>query len=357
MRKYICILIIVLNTSVASVFAHTDWTYMGSFGNVRTSITTGFRYEKINKVAIFGQLAEKLSREMNYTGLIHLNFIHHYIRNVIPHSFIAYDYIGHWNADLEQWQTRRGIVIRQFAREFDAETTLKLLEYAISNRRNIRRTQERYVYNRQHRQMEFYTIATSRIDRMLDSPNSRLLNRMMQQRVDRQEEKFIDGISYFWQNNRYHIFMKYRRWNREMQSIYYAEYVLFDVKNVYDFHRFRNWSAIIFDTDSSFYAVRQSVYIPFGNGSSFPDVHKPQISKRHVIENTLGNFIPFNVHSIGGNKVSIHFQEGTWGRERVLLYLVEDDVLIQDLDKLIRESRVDRNDNGITENYSLKTEN
>jgi len=349
MRKYICILIISL-TSVISAFAHTDFTTRNSFGNVITSITTGFQYEKINKVAIFGQLAEKLSREMNHTGLIHLDFVHNYVSGFRDDNlFISYDRIGHWNANLQEWQTSRGIIIRQIAQEFHAETTLKLLEYAISNRRNIRRTQEKIEYNiSPHQRVEIYSIDRLRIDRILDAPNSRLLNRMMQQRVDRPEEDFREGISYFWQNGRYHIFIQYWWWNREKQGFYPTEYVLFEVENVYDFHRFKNWSAIIFDTHSSFYAVRQSRSLLFGMGSHIM-VHEPQISRRHVIENTYGSFMPFNVQSIGSNKVSISFvcwlSRDDWFRERVLIYLVEDDVLIQDLDKLIRERGVVETEN------------
>ena len=338
MKKQICLFIIALSASTLSAFAHTDMIIPNSFGNVRTTIITGHHYEKINKVAIFGQLAEKLSREMNYSGLIQLNF-HHRLRNVEPEFFISYDSIRYWDSNAEKWQTRKGIVVLQFAREFHAETTLKLLEYAISNRRNVRRTQREVPYcrNRFYR-IPFSSIDISRIERILNAPNSRLLNNMMQQRIDRPEENFREGVSYFWHNNRYYVFWK--DWNRERR-------VLFDVNNIYDFHRFSRWYAVIFDTDSTFYAVNAQFVIPCLHSS----ISKPKISERQVIENTFGFHRPFQVHNIGRNKFSIHFEHhrqrgsGNMSRyilpgSRTLIYWLEEDLLIQNLGNLLWENRV-----------------
>ena len=334
MRKYICILIISL-TSVIPVFAHSDFILSDSFGNVRTSIITGFRYEKINKVAIFGQLAEKLSKEMNYNGLIHLVFDHNYVLfDCAPASRISYERIRYWD-NSAGWQTRRGIVITQFAKQFQAETTLKLVEYAISNHRNIRRTQER------NRETGIRTINTSRIEKILNSPNNSVLNYIMQQKIDRPErpeENFREGISYFWQNNRYHIFLKDWRGDRS---------VLFEVDNIFDFHRFSRWYAVVFDTDSSFYVVN----------ARFPDLNRgsmnwePKISPRQVIEDSPGWQRPFRVHNIGRNKFSIHFEHhrqrgsGSISRyftpgSRTLIYWLEEDLLIQNLGELLWENRV-----------------
>ena len=341
MKRYICILIVLLNLTFEKVFAHEDWYYNESFGNVKTSILTGFKYEEINKVAIFGQLAEKMSKELNYSGLILLDFNHTYTRNIQPDFFISFDSISYWDENSKKWLIEQGIVIRQFAKHFQAQTTLKLLEYAISNPKNIESTQRQVEY-KNHYNFKIISIDTLIIEKILSTPNSKLLNNILQQRIDRPEEDFKHGgISYYWQNNNYYVFVKYMWWNKEEQSFYYPEYVLFDIENVYDFHRFKNWSAVIFDTDSSFYSIKQSALVRFGDGTSIQE-HKPQVSQRHVIENTFGYYRPFKVENIGGDKVSINFQYyssgGGWQpRERILIYLVEEDELIQDLDELLKK--------------------
>jgi len=341
MRKHVCILIVSLNMTAGHVSAHSNFFHCESFGNVKTSILTGYYYEEINKVTIFGQLAEKMSKELNYSGLILLDFNHTYTRNVEPDFFISFDSISYWNENSEKWLKEKGIVIRQFAKQFQAQTTLKLLEYAISNLKNIKSTQRQIEY-KNHYNLKITSIDTLKIEKILSTPNSKFLNNILQQRIDRPEKDFRNGgISYYWQNDNYYVFVKYMWWNNDEQNFYYPEYVLFVIENVFDFHRFKNWSTVIFDSDSSFYVAKQNAQIPFGQGSSI-SIHEPQLSRRHVIENTFGYCRPFNVENIGGDKVSINFQYYSRGggrqpRERILIYLVEEDELIQDLDELLKK--------------------
>jgi hypothetical protein len=354
-KRNICTLIIVLSMNFGNAFAHSDLFYNNNFGNVKTSILTGFQYEEINKVAIFGQLAEKLSKEFNYFDPILLDFTHTYTHSEISDSFISYDSISYWDADSESWLVNKGIVIRQIAKEFQAQPILKLLEYAILNLETIKSTQKQMVYNPypslSNYERKINTIDTLAIEQILNASNSDLLNNVLKQRVDRPEKEGIDrpegdfrhgGISYYWQNNRYFVFFKYDSWYDNLNQKYVnekREVVLFDVGNIYDFRRFRNWSALIFDTDTSFYSIKQHVNTPFGLGQHTLE-DKPKISKRQVIENTSGYWLwrPFQIESIGGDKVSITLQSSNWDRPyRTLLHLVDEDRLIQDLDELVRE--------------------
>ena len=355
-KRHICILIIVLSMNFGNVFAHSDLFYNNNFGNVKTSILTGFQYEEINKVAIFGQLAEKLSKEFNYSDPILLDFTHTYTRSEISDSFISYDSISYWDADSKSWLVNKGIVIRQIAKEFQAQPILKLLEYAILNLETVKSTQKQMVYNPypplSNYERKINTIDTLAIEQILNTSNSDLLNNILKQRVDRPEKEGIDrpegdfrngGISYYWQNNRYFVFLKYDKWYggdyTNWENAQEREVVLFDVENIYDFRRFRNWSGLIFDTDTSFYSVKQHINIPFGQGSHMHE-DKPKISQRQVIENISGYWLwrPFQIENIGGDKVSITLQSSNWDRPyRTLLHLVNEDRLIQDLDELIRE--------------------
>lgn len=341
MRKYIGVLVVLFNMIGGSVFAHSDYFHTKLFGNVETSILTGFRYEEINKVSIFGQLAEKMSKELNYSGLIFLSFGHSYTQDIEPVSFISVDSISYWDANSEQWLKDEGIVIRQFAKHFKAHTTLKLLEYAITNQKKVKSTQKEVKYEGRY-DLEITSIDTLEIKKILKTSNSNLLNNILESRIDRPEKDFREGISYYWKNDRYFIFMRYHMWwNKERQDYDYPEYVLLDVENVYDFHIFKNWSAVIFDTDSSFYSIKQSELFPFGSGTHIQK-HEPKISQRHVIENAHEYYQPFKVDNIGGDKVSINFryyskEAGFEVIDRTLIYLVEEDELIQDFDELLKK--------------------
>lgn len=136
LQKHLCLLIIVLIAT--HVHAHTDFWRTKDFGNVKVRIKTGFEYEEINKVFIFGKLAEQFSKQLNYTDNIFLDFNHHYTGNCDPDFFISYDngtVRKSWNNEPIEKDTlsNKSIVIRQVARQFDAENTLKLLEFAIKN--------------------------------------------------------------------------------------------------------------------------------------------------------------------------------------------------------------------------------
>jgi hypothetical protein len=130
-KRRICILITVLVLSPENIFAHESLSVTKRFGNVHTCITTGFQCEEINKVAIFGQLVEQLSKKLNYSGQIFLDFYHKSTGSEFSDFFISCDSMRFWNANSKRWLN---LIIRLFEQEFQAQTTLKLLEYAILNR-------------------------------------------------------------------------------------------------------------------------------------------------------------------------------------------------------------------------------
>ena len=324
-RVNISLLIVALSVTFGNAFAHQDFFVAKDFGNVKVRIKTGYEYEEINKVAIFGQLAEKLAKDLKCSESIFLDFNHHYTGNCTPDYFISYEDI---------------IVIRQVARQFQSHTTLKLLEYAILNLKNIKSTQTQIEYNKNYCNWKINSIDTFAIKKMLQTPNSDFLNNMLNIKVYRPEENFEYGISYYWQNNRYFIFQK-SFFNKQ-------ESVITDFENIYDFKKTGNLSAIIFETDSSFYYVAQSGYVHFGVGGTGDQQNKPQISKRQIIENEVG-YRPFTIVGIGGGKIVISFSHwAEWKddenseftmigqKERTLIYLTKEDKLIQDLDKLLK---------------------
>ena len=320
MKRHRYILTFILVLTFGTAFAHQDFWMSKDFGNVTVRIKTGFEYEEINKVFIIGQLAEQFSKQLNYTGKIFLDFNHHYTGNCVPDYFISYDkgkIQYSWNnADKEKdFLNDKSIVVRQVSRQFDAETTLKLLEYAIQNIGQIKSSQKEIKYNKNYCQWIINSIDTTKIKTMLLKPSSNQLKTALSLKIEKIEKKFTNGLSYFYKDNKYSIFS--REYNKDDKT-------LLTLNNIYDLQKIGNSSIIIFDTDSTFYYVSQ---------------YQNKVSKRHNIDNKYNYYRPYKVEYIGGYKISIYFsyysKEEGGDKNRTLIYLIGKDELIQDLDKLI----------------------
>ncbi len=355
MNKFFYTLLFILLTTVGYVFAHEDFYATYHYGNVKVRIKTGFEYEEISKVAMLGKLAEKMCEELNYSKPVLLDYVHQYTGRRKPAFFISYDNI---NTEYLGWGTSKNknhfwdgnkvvtseigdflegdaIVIRQFANKFQSHTTLKLLEYAILNLNHIKATQTRVEYNAGYRKWTINSLDTSEIKRMLSISNSELLKKVSDIRVDRPEKDSKQRISYYLKNGRYFLFLKE----------YNGDTPLLDVDNIFDIKKIGISSAIIFDSDSSFYYVDNPFYHTNGKNNY-------KISKRHIIKERGGSR-PFKIVDLGGRKIAIMFSHFTeWkdkeddeyvrigDRTRTLIYSPESDRLIQDLDKILEKETI-----------------
>ncbi len=307
-----------------TVFAHEDFWMIKDFGNVKVRIKTGFEYEELNKVLIIGELAAQFSKQLNYTNKIFLDFDHHYTGDCEPDYFISFDkgkieksWIG---ADKEKnFLKRKSIVVRQVSRYFDAETTLKLLEYAIQNVEQIKSSQKEINYSKNFCQWIINSIDTIKINTILLEPVSNQIKRALSLKIEKPDKAFKNGLSYFFKDNKYAIFS--REYNKDDNTLLILD-------NIYDMKSFESSSMIVFDTDSTFYYVNQ---------------YQHRVSKRHTIHNNFDYCEPYKVEHIGGDKIFIYFfyysneDRKLQLKYRTLLYLIEKDELIQDLDKLIEK--------------------
>ncbi len=323
MKLRIAVIALLFLSMVTTASAHQDFWVMGQSGNIYVRVTTGYQYEMIKKAFIIGTLAEKLALSLNYTKPIFLDFNHYYVDDCEPDYFISFDKgeIGEpWEGGKkgDPYLPSKALVIRQVATIFNIEATLKLVEYAIANQTEITRKQKEIIYTKYYCRWGISSIDTSLIKAQLTKPNSKLVDSILLLRVDRPVEKFVRGVSYYWQNNQCHIFV------RDQDK---ADSVLAVIDEVYYINPIGSSSALVFDTDSSFYYANQ---------------YRSTISKRQVIKDISGNFDPFDIQEIGGDKLAIYFsyyaKDAMYGmEERTLIYLMDQDVLIQDLDELIKK--------------------
>lgn len=314
-RSYILTVIFVL--FFVRTYAHQDFWKSKDYGNIKVRIKTGFDYEEINKSFIIGQLAEKLSKELNYLEPIFLDFNHHYTGNCEPDYFVSYDKGSiqyTWTDNREKaFLNKNAIVIRQVSRQFSASATLKLLEYAIQNLSEIKSSQKEIEYIQNYCQWRINSIDTTYVKNIIKRDKTVLLNNILDNKIERPEENFKYGVSYYWHKDKYHIF------TRDYNT---ADLDVIELENIYAFDRISKTSCVVFDSDTTFY---------------YSNSYKNQkISKRHEIKNTFGYYRPFKVADIGGEKLSIYFYNLEEG-PRTLVYQSNKDLLIQDLDKLINK--------------------
>jgi len=321
MRRFkLLTLLFILTSNIA--FGHQDFWMTKDFGNVKVRIKTGFQYEEIKKSWIIGELANRLCQQLDYTKPVFIDFNHYYVGNCEPDYFLSFDdgsIIQTWDNDKPKpFLKESSLVIREVSRQFTPSITLRLLEYAIANADKIKSTQKSIEYNQNYCQWKIKTIDTLEVKQIATGNISEIVNKTLLTRVYRQEdEKSKPDISYFFQNNKYHIF--------------YNEYkvkdsVLLTVDNIYQFKSISFNENIVFDTDSSFYFVQ--------------GVNNPHSSKRKIIEKTYDNYRPFEISTVGSYKVTFSFwyydkTEGKQPKERNVLYKSDTDELLQDLDKKI----------------------
>lgn len=322
MKRYSYILTVILTLTFGTAFVHQDFWTSTAYGNVKVRVKTGFDYEEINKAFIIGQLAEKLSKDLGYTDQIFLDFDHHYTGDCDPAYFISYDkgkieYTWESGSKEKDYLKENAIVVRQVSKRFNVISTLRLLEYSIKNISSIKASQKQIEYNQNYCQWKINSIDTALIKEQLQQASSVSLNNIVKLKIERPDKDFKYGISYYWQDNKFHLFL--RDYNK-------PDTTLASIDNIYDIKKFGGSSAMVFDSDSSFFYISQ--------------YNRPIVSKRQVINNTYDYYRPFKIENIGGDKLSIYFsyytnETGLQPKERTLIYLIKKDELIQDLDKLI----------------------
>lgn len=321
--KHSCFLLLIFSIATHTLYAHQDFYTTRDFGNIKVRIKTGYNYEEINKVMMIGELARKMCSGLNYSKTVFLDFEHDYTKACSASYFVSYDkgkiIYTCGNCGENEYLHRKAIVIRQINQTFDAMTTLKLLEYAIGNKEQIIAAQIETNYD--CRNWRINSIDPNSIKNILSAGLSTTLSEILKIKVYRFEKKeFKYGISYYWHENKYHFF--YRDYKK-------PDKVVLSLDDVYMFERFSDSYSFIFDSDKSFYYQ-----------FAWP---KPSISKRHIIGNAYADYRIFTIKDIDRNKYSISFSAytGEMGvlqpRDFTLIYLVNKDELIQDLDKLLEK--------------------
>ncbi len=291
MRRHKYFFTILLSLTIGTSFAHKDFFVHQEYGNVKVSIKTGYKYEEIQKAFMIGELTKNLLKELKYADTVFLDFNHAYTNYCKPDFFISYDngsiIYNSFRENSEINSKRKWLVVRQVSKTFDIISTLILVEFAVRNRSEVELKQKPMAYSENFCDWTVNSIDVSEIMNQLSKPISKKLKKVLKNITVRPETEKLDStnsrITYYFRNNKFNIaLINGKR----------LEKPILELDNIYDFRRIDNSSAIVFDTDHSFY---------------FTSTNKHQISKRHVINNMSLFYSPFELKFKETNKIIMLF--------------------------------------------------
>jgi hypothetical protein len=307
-------------------YAYQDMIRTMDFQTITIRLKTGSTFYEINnKAAILGALAQAMIKSKGYKGRVLIDFIHDYTRS---DSFIAY--AGFSDVDpYENEDNFKKIRIRKkkeclrlyiVDRDVDYLRILNLLDNATNEIPYIKAYQKT-------KDIDIYTRITT-VDpatiRRLDSlsPNMPDVSDIKVERAFDEEKKSSPqfATSYFFRNNAYHVYAL----SINSKSSPYDTVVVKTLPGIFQFKKIGHYSAMVFDTDTSFYVLSNSIHAG------------PQISKRHIITETYGYYKEYSI-TITDNDVFISFN--TYNKKntvdpyvkRRLVYLKNSDTLVQEI--------------------------
>lgn len=322
------LLFIFISFISVSSFAHRDFYVIRDYGNIKVRIVTGYKYEEINKVLIIAQLAEKLSKELNFKEQLFLDFRHNYTDrdNLETDYFLSFDkgefrYLDS-DSDNPGIFDKKVIVLRQAGKKFDILSTLKLIEYSINNQPFIEKQQKTINYQKLYNRWELKSVDKYVLQKVIEQENSTLVNSIITNKIYRpkrlgnDEKEFEYGVSYYWQNNKYHLFSRDIGEDIEIATLDEICY-FYELDLVY----------VVFNSNNSFYHIYNGI------------VGHPSISEKQIMVDVEDNYRPYYVNNIGGTDISIYLWN--YKSDRTLIYLAHKNILIQDLDKSVNKETND----------------
>ncbi len=335
MLKRLLVLVLILLPSANTVLADEPGYSIRDCGNVKVRIETGFEYEEINKVAIIGELARRLTKNLGYRETVFLDFEHFYTRDCDADYFVSFDdgadpEVLTWTPPTsrkpEPFLKSPALVIRQVSRSFDVATTLKLVEYAVSHVAEIKRDQQLRIHKDRYDHWQALSIDKDKITKIIAAPISPTIEEVWREPTFRPgtERSMSSGLSYYFAGGKFVVYS----WRYDLEK------PLLSLEDIYDFQKVLGSQALVYDTDESFYYVANRYRMR-------------SCSKRHVIEDTHDYHRPYETQSLGHDKIAICFSYRVPGqpadkrspiprrKQRVLIYRPEQDDLVQDLDELL----------------------
>ncbi len=362
MKKLITIVFILISLTS---WSHSDKDYIYQYENVTVRFRTGFLFEEIENAKIIGQYAALLCKNQNYTKPILLDFIHdygHYYEGK-QLSFLSidsgnYDWISYYTlkrdtvfnqivhegvrlSDTINYQGKLlkeitliepinsvdKIIVRHFGFHFEVEHTLKLIKYAIENPDDIKETSvttnlESYLSNSYYR---LKSIPENKINSIAKRA-SKEIDKVLKNKIYREKDsisRYKVYHSYFFKNNKYHIFEGHDN----------KETIIDSVQQVYSIQ-----SVNEIGSNDLFVFINPNLFMFYIKDFLEDTYQASNYQKIPIDEFEYINFIDLNLFKDDIYEIDYYNFIGMPPFKR-FLYLREDDVLIKDFESYIDSHR------------------
>ncbi len=343
-----CLVLCAMLLFASKSFAHEEYITTSQSGNVTASIEAGWELYERRHMQIVAQLADILSQKMGNKESI---YIYYKFCSANPESVPKYA-INYKTGDLDP-DRRDTSDIKIFCYDYGIKPigVLKLLEYAITNKDKIQREQKPEAASifLRHQHVSITSMSASTINEILFAPTSDVVMETLASKIYRplQEgegnSRYEKTISYYFQNNKYHVFLTDRELDDDGGFID-KEIVVETFDNIFQFNVVGFRHALVFDSYNSFYSIRV-LYVSHGA--------RPKLAatKRHIIDDDKSfRGYPYNVVPMGGDRICISTLPVWWSKTyydgRVtkeqrpynMVYMSDNDVLIQNADEILDEA-------------------
>lgn len=275
--KPLLILIVVFSFNIS--FAHKTKVTEKTYNNIHIVIYTNEYTESINTALIASLYAEKLSEELGYKKKITLYFEENYFEENVVF------------AQIDKRKGKNELIVRFKIKDFNIPQSLNIIEYSILNVNALNKDVNFY-------KELYYKEQSSKLNELLN-------NKVYRPNVVKELEK-SDLISYYFQNDDFNF---YKRDNTEK--------IIFETFHLVDYNILTYDTVIIIESNSELKLLRNDSL------------------KTLLLKDVADFYFPYNIKLLG-NKIFFAKESIGWKTNRVAVYDISKDVLIQNIDELIK---------------------
>lgn len=279
-------ILILLSLISNLTFAHEEKVIKKSYENVEiTTFASGY-IEEMNKTLIIAQYAEILSKELKYTDKIYLLFSEQQLGEPLITSWIP---VRDGSPETD------GIHIMFRFKSFSISGCLNVIENSLLNVKSLKKYRDKNLiaYNN-----KTSVIVEKVLGKKIYRPNS----------IKELEKSPI--YSYYLLNGKYNFFRRERD-NEDKLAV---------LENVLDYQ-----------------ILSHDIVIVFNNSERFLIYHNKALVGNVVIEEPPKYYWPYESHLSGNNKIIIEFNKFSEQINRVMIYYLDKNEFIQDIDKAVRK--------------------
>lgn len=279
-------ILIVLLLMSNITFGHTEKVIKIKYGNIDVTTIASDYVEEMNKTLIIAQYANMLSKELKYSGKVYLLFSEQQLENTSIKS---------WIPEADGSPETDGIHIMFRLKTFSIAGCLNVIENTLLNVKNLKKYRDKN-----------FNIYSGKI--------SQVVTKVLAEKIYRpngiKELEKPELYSYYITNGEYNFFRKEAS-DEEKFAV---------LPNILDFQ-----------------ILSHDIVIVFKNAESFTIFKDKNPDRDVIIEEIPRYYWPYKVHLSGDYKIIIEFFRFSEQKNRVMIYYLDRNEFVQDIDKVLRK--------------------